>query len=157
MPPRPLACATQHRQGQLPFRLIADLFRNARLLQPLGVVGPRLRKVEPGIESDDFTRRRQLQRHGDLAARDLAERPRVLPRHADGMRSLLGEACVIEDQKTIPAEPATDPGLQTVEHRLLVPGALVDKLLDRLLIVFRTRLDLLQAGCHRLNALASAV
>src|SRR5205809_240725 len=43
--------AAQHRQGQLPFRLIADLTRNARLLQPLGVVGPRLRKVEPGIEA----------------------------------------------------------------------------------------------------------
>ena len=70
------------------------------------------------------------------------------------MLPLLGKTRVIEDQITIHAELSPYPGLQAVEHRLLVPRALIDELLQRLLIVFFAFLDLLQSNRHRLDTLA---
>ena len=77
--------------------------------------------------------------------------------HADGVRALLGEAGIVEDKDP----PGAGEGLShhatvKVEDLLLVPGALVDELLQGLFGVF----DVKQlrwpgdAGGHRFDVLA---
>jgi hypothetical protein len=102
-------------------------------------------------------RRGELQRHRDLATRHLPERPGVLPGHAHGLLALLGEPGVVDNQKAVGAEPAADPGAQPVEDVLLVPRALVEELLQRLLVIFVALLDGLQPRRHGFDALPVAV
>src|SRR4051812_47163143 len=73
------------------------------------------------------------------------------------MLALLGEPGVVDDQEPVAAEPAADPGVEVVEHLLLVPRALVEELLEGLLVVLVPLLDGLEPGGHRLDALAVAV
>ena len=73
------------------------------------------------------------------------------------MLALLGEPGVVDDEEPVGAEPAADPALQAVEDVLLVPRALVEELLEGLLVVLVALLDRLQPGGHRLDALAVAV
>ena len=123
----------------------------------LRVGGPGLGQVRLGVEGHDLRRRGERERHRDPAARHLAERPGVLPGHADGVRALLGEPGVVDDEVALAAEPAGDPGVQGVEEFPLVPGALVEELLQRLPVVLVARFDGPEARGHGLDALAVAV
>jgi len=147
----------KHRQGHLPLRLIADRVGNPDFRQTLTIRRPGFRQIQPGVEGGDLRRRGELQRHRHLATRHLSESPGVLTGHADRMLPLLGEARIVEDEEPLVAEPAADPGLQSVEEVLLVPGARVEQLLQPLLVIFGTWLDDLPPRRHRLDALAVAV
>ena len=74
-----------------------------------------------------------MDRDGDLAVGLLAQLAAVLVLHAHGMPALLGEAGVIDDEDPPRAgEGLGHHGAIPVEDRLLVPGALVDELLQGL-------------------------
>ena len=101
-----------------------------------------------------------MDRDGDLAVGLLAQLAAVLTLHADGVLALLGEAGIVDDEDP----PGAGEGLGhhaavALEDLLLVPGALVDELLQGLFGVF----DVEQlrrpgdAGGHRFDALAFAI
>jgi hypothetical protein len=70
----------------------------------------------------------------DLAVGTLAQRPAVLVRHTDRVTPALGETGVVEHEHAVGRREAFGhEGSVAGEHRLLVPGALVDELLECLL------------------------
>ena len=98
-----------------------------------------------------------MDRDGHLAVGLLAQLAAVLTLHTDGVLALLGETGIVDDKDP----PGAGEGLShhttvAVEDLLLVPGALVDELLQGLFGVF----DVKQlrwpgdAGGHRFDALA---
>ena len=98
-----------------------------------------------------------VDRDGHLAVGLLAQLAAVLVLHTDGVLALLGEAGIVEDEDPLGA--GQGPGQDTavaVLNLLVVPGALVDELLQSLFGV----LDVEQlrrpgdAGGHRFDALA---
>src|SRR4051812_21081661 len=78
-----------------------------------------------------------VHRRGDLAVGLLPQGAAILPLDADGMLALLGKAGVVEDEDPF----GTGEGLGQVlaialGEPLVVPGTLVDELLESLLGIF---------------------
>src|SRR5579864_8261260 len=97
IPETPAAGVIEQVEGQAPLRMVVDRARDPGRRAAFGVIRPCLWQKQRPI--DGQTRRRggvmQADRH--LAVGDFAQRPRVLPRYADGMRALLGKPGVIDD------------------------------------------------------------
>ena len=75
-----------------------------------------------------------MQRDGDLAVVGLAQRARVLARHAHRVTALLGKAGVVDDDHAFGiVKCSTQTAAVGVQHGLLVPHALIDEQLQRLL------------------------
>jgi len=70
---------------------------------------------------------------------------------------LLGEARVIDDHETAGAHGRYHPARQAVADGAVVPGALVEELLQRLLIIAGAAVGGPEALGHGLDALALAV
>jgi hypothetical protein len=98
-----------------------------------------------------------LQGYADLAIPDLAERAAVLSPNADGMRALLGEAGIVQDQQTISFEYLLKMLSQLVADGPLVPGAVGEELLQALLVILGTAVDALQTLGHGPGTLSAAV
>jgi hypothetical protein len=120
-------------------------------------VAPLAGKIQAGVDTHDSPTRGELEGDCNLTTADLSQCSGVLPGHAHGLVSLFGKARVIQDQKTCRSELQASPHLQTVEELLLVPRALINELLERLLIVLGPLLDRLQTPSHGLNALSVAI
>ena len=93
----------------------------------------------------------------DLAVVLLAELATVLPRHADRMRALLGNAGVVDDQRADRAVPLDDrqhAGAHRGEHRVIRPVGLGYEVMQRLMR--RLHPPRLHPRRHRLDALAIA-
>src|ERR1700722_9673895 len=97
--------------------------------------------------------------NGNLAVGFFPQRPTVLALHADGMRALLGEAGVVDDKDAFRVgECLGHAGTITTQDRLLVPGALIDELLQGLFgVLTRQALRQGDATGEGFNALAFAV
>src|SRR6516162_6580355 len=97
---------------------------------------------------------------GDLAVGLLAQRAAVLPLHSDGVLALLGERNVIEDEDASAAgKGVSQDRAVACEDVTVVPGALGEELLQRLLGVQGSRQVLRQSdpAGQRLSTLAFAV
>ncbi len=71
---------------------------------------------------------------GHLAVGLFAEHSAILPLDADGVRALLGEGDVVEEEEAVGAgEGLGQVGAVAFEDGLLGPGALVDERLEGLL------------------------
>jgi hypothetical protein len=94
---------------------------------------------------------------GDLAVLLLAELAAVLPRHADGVLALLGEASVVDDpglDRPVLLDGGQHASAHHGEHGRVGPIGLGDQVVQRLMGgLDPPRLD---ARGHRLNALALA-
>ena len=88
--------AADQGQREPPLFLKANAGGNPRFVTPLGGE-PRLRQIQLGADQPRAHACPQRGRDGDLAIPNLAERAGVLPRHADRMRALFGEAGIVED------------------------------------------------------------
>ena len=77
--------------------LEGDVLGHAGLPAPRLVIGPGLGQIEPIGDRQAGVLVRHRQRHRDLAVVLLAELAAVLPRHADRMLALLGDAGVVDD------------------------------------------------------------
>src|SRR5580704_6809951 len=145
---------------ELGLRLEDDVLGDARLRAARGIVGPPSRQVEREVERHVLRARAHYQAHSDLAVADLPERPRVLPLHADRVRSLLGESSVVDDprrHRLSRAEHRRHVGRGLPPHGAVVPRTVADEVqqpivhpLARALLARRARRD-------RLHALALAV
>src|SRR5262249_24829892 len=109
------------------------------------------------IQTHDLVRGGELERHADLAVTDLAQGAGVLALHADGVRPLLGEAGVVQDQQALATQGAAQVLGQLIADGSLVPGALAEELLQALLVIVRTTVDALEAFGQGAGALAAAV
>src|SRR3954452_3859115 len=96
---------------------------------------------------------------GDLTVGLLAQGAAILPLHADGVLALLGESGVVEDEDALGAgEGLRQVWAVALAEPLLVPGALVDELLQGLLGVLDRQIGGQDnASGQRLDALAFAV
>jgi hypothetical protein len=75
-----------------------------------------------------------VDRRGDLAIGLLPQGAAILPLDADGMLPLLGEAGVVEDEDPFGAGEGSSQVLAIApDEHFVVPGALVDELLEGLL------------------------
>jgi len=99
--PSLLRCS-EHIERDLPLRLERDRLGGPRRLPAVSVIGPALRQVElhPSACASAFAREVKTHRH--LAIVDAPECPGVLPAHASGMRTLLGETGVVDDTASMP-------------------------------------------------------
>ena len=100
-----------------------------------------------------------MDRGGHLAVGPLAQRAAVLPLDADGVPPLLGEAGVVDDEQTAGiGEGLGHDAAVAPPDVVLVPGALVDELLQGLVGVGDVEVEAArQPADHRLDALAFAV
>src|SRR3954454_19256991 len=75
-----------------------------------------------------------VDRGGDLAIGLLTQGTAILPLDADGMLALLGEAGVVEDEDPLGAGegPGQVPAIPP-RQGVVIPGALIDELLEGLL------------------------
>ena len=121
-------------QGDLPLGQRATmLLGHPGPVQPRGVAQPGLGKVEPHRQGMMALRRDVVDRGCDLAVGLLARGPAVLPLHPDGVRALLGEAGVVDDEDARRGGKCRGHGRAiTPPDGLLVPGALADELLEGL-------------------------
>src|SRR5262249_18875960 len=150
----------QHLQGDLGLGQHATLtLWDARLVQPLLVGEPALWQVEADVQGVVPSGADVMHADSDLAVGLLTQGAAVLALDADGMATLLGEGDVVEEEDAFGAgEGAGQQGAVTFEDLGMVPGALVDELLQGLVFV----LDVQVVGDgdapgERLDALAFAV
>src|SRR3954452_5739008 len=96
---------------------------------------------------------------GDLTVGLLAQGAAILPLDADGMLALLGEAGVVEDEDPLGAGEGLGQVLSIAPgESLVVPGALVDELLEGLLGVLGVETRRQGDACREgFDALALAV
>jgi hypothetical protein len=143
------ATAAQQRQGEAPFLLKARRGWDAGGGPPRRIGRPRLGYVQQGAERPRSPSGPQRGGHRDLTIRDFAERPTVLPRHADGMRALFRKAGLVEDQ-----DPSAlgEHRAQATPHDVRVPRRIGDEVLQGLV---GARLG--HAGEHGRHRLARAV
>ena len=98
-----------------------------------------------------------VDRDGDLAVGLLAQLAAILMLHAHGVLALLGEAGIVDDEDPLGAgQRSGHHAAISLPDRLLVPGALVDELLQGLFGVLDVQ-ELRRpgdAGGHRFDALA---
>jgi hypothetical protein len=132
-------------QGLAPLRFEADGGGNPRrraLLRGQPLFG----QIQRGAEKPRAHTGPQRRRHGDLAIRNLAQRPTVLTRDADRMEALFRKARAVENQRALSLghhRPQASP------HAIGVPRRMGDEMLKRLI---RHRLGHpSQHGLHRLS------
>ena len=119
--------------------------RHVRLRAALVLV-PLFRQKQPPIERAARLISRGVDRDADLAVGDLPECAAVLPRHPDRLAAGLRKAGVVDDPRLWLDRRAQLPR-QTPPHRLPLPRALVDELLQALLVPVR------QPSRHRFDRL----
>src|SRR6185437_10240308 len=105
-----------------------------RPLQAFRVLGPGLGQVEPQRQGIMTLGADVVDRRGDLAIGFLPQRPAILALDTDGVLALLGEAGVVDDEDALRiGEGLGQQRTIAFQDLLLVPGALVDELLEGLL------------------------
>jgi hypothetical protein len=131
--------------------------RHARLGPTGRITGPALGQVE-------FKGNRQAgqvigdrQRHSDLAVLLLAQLAAILAGHANRVRALLGKARVVDDPGS--AQAVSLEGRQYLlthggEHGCVAPRCCGDEVMQCLMQA--GHVGRVEAGCHRLDALALA-
>jgi hypothetical protein len=145
----PFTQLVDHVQRQLPLGLMAHLVGHpARRAAWIAVPG--LGQEQPPIQRTRRLRRDRANRHADLAVAGLAQRAAVLPGDADRHLALFGKPGVV-DHPRLGRDRLAHPHRQPLADRLPLPRRLIDELLQALLIA------VLQAGGHRLDALALAI
>src|SRR5262249_25305003 len=147
----------QQLQGDLPLGPVADVRGNTGRIQAATVAAPLLGQVQLGIEGEDLLRGRVLEGDGDLAVTHLAQGAAVLAGDADGgLPPLWGASCV-QHPRAAGADGSEHAARQAVADGAVLPGALVDELLQGLLVVAGPAVDNAEALGQRLDALAVAV
>jgi hypothetical protein len=124
-----------HVQSVLALRCqLARRGRNARLLAPRLVLDPCLGKIQPHIDGRVPLPVRQDAKHRHLAVVDLAQPARPLPRHADRLIALLGEARLVENQAAVGLAAEKRIGVQAdLRHdQLVLPRRVADEMLKLL-------------------------
>ena len=137
--------------------LKADLLRHPAFLRRVSVPGPALRQIQPIGHRQAGIGVGQRQRHRDLAVVLLAQLAAVLPRHADRMPALLGEARVVDDpglDRPMPLDRRQNHLPHLRQHPLVRPPPLADKMQQRLMLGRRPLRR--RHRRHRLHALALA-
>jgi hypothetical protein len=141
----PAARAPDQRQRLTPFLLEDRAGGNLRHRPSIAIAEPLLREIQQRPRQPGTRARPQGSGHRNLAIRNLAERPTILPRDADRMDTLFGKTRPVDDQHAAALgqhleQPSPDP--------IRVPGRVRDEMLKRL-IGDRLR-DAGQHGLHRL-------
>src|SRR6195256_4326350 len=81
--------------------LVAKPGRHVCGFQTIWIVGPLLRKIQRAIDKRMTVARNVSSEDADLAVRNLACRPGVLPRHAARRLALLEKAGLVDDENRI--------------------------------------------------------
>ena len=130
-------CAYQVQQAQrdLTFGLCHLRFGwHMHRLHPLWLADPGLRQVQAQRQGVVAQGCGVVQRHGDLAVVGLAQRPGVLPRDTHRVTTFLRKAGVVDDDHSRRIGQRLRQQLPiAAQDRLLVPVALIDEQLQRLL------------------------
>jgi hypothetical protein len=106
----------------------------AGLVQSPGVGQPGFGQVELQVQGVVPLGADVVDRDGDLAVGFLTQRTAVLPLDPNGVRALLGEGDVVEEEQAFGAgEGLAQVGAVALKDGLLIPRALVDELLEGLL------------------------
>jgi hypothetical protein len=134
-------------EGQAPLGLVVDGPGYARGRAAIRILRPLLWQKQRPFHGQTRRRGGVMQADRHLAVGDFAQRPRVLPRHADGMLALLGKTGLIHDPQAR-AQFRTQHARQSLADRLIGPRTLADEMLQRLDIPVGQPLG------HGLNGLA---
>ena len=135
--------------------LKSNLFRHARLLAPLWIVGPYLGKIEliGRGNAGMLSGKRNADRHSAVIL--LAQLTAILARDSNGMSSLLGESCVIHDprcQLMLLGHRRQNLTPHLLEKRLVAPWRIGHYVMQGL--VHLAHVAGSQPRRHRLDALA---
>src|SRR5208282_4100304 len=138
-------------QGDLPFGLKAISARNTRIHHSQRIVCPSFRKIDLKVDRHAVIGCCQVERHRNLAVSRFAQGARVLTGNPDRVFPLFGKPSIINNPGNRRDHLCDYPFGQLLSNRMVVPGALTDKLLHSLDIAVR------QPSSHWLDRLSFAV
>lgn len=143
------------RECDLPLCRESHILRNPGNPATLRIPSPRIWKIKPIGARDAHRGIGQRHGHRDLAVVLLAQRTAVLPRHADRMRSLLGNAGVVHDpssRRGMSLELCQGVVSCTCQQFGVIPWRGRDKVVHRL--VPSRNVSRINLRGHRLHALS---
>ncbi len=147
-------------QGDLRLAQWATLrLRNSGPIQTLAVAQPTIGKEQAQVQGVMSARADVVDGDGDLTVGLLTQGAAVLPLHTHGAAALLGEGHVVEEKDAFGAgESLREQGAVATQQLARIPGALVDELLQGLVLVSDVQCGGQgNASGERLDALAFSV